>query len=519
MKIKSMKIKNFRGYKEEVLIEFCNLTAFVGKNDIGKSSVLEALDIFFNEGKGTVKLDKDDINKHAVVEGNKEIYISVCFEELPENIIIDDSNETKLQSEFLLNTNGQLEIIKKYPNAGAAKVFIKAYHPTNPNCADLLLKKDTELRNIIHSENIECTDRVRKSIMRAAVWNNYIDDLQLEEIEIDVTKGDTKTIWDKLQYYLPLYTLFQSDRKNSDSDSEVQDPLKYAVKEILNQNELREKLSIIAREVEVKLTEVSDRTLQKLTEINSDIANSLNPVIPSVESLKWADVFKNVSISGDEDIPINKRGSGTKRLILLSFFRAEAERRNMESDNSCVVYAIEEPETSQHAENQKILIDALLALAESPNSQIIISTHSSNIVKALDFTNLRLITFENELKTISSVLPGQLPYPSLNEVNYLAFDDILEEYHNELYGFIDAEGYFESYKSGKPTISYNKIQRDGTIRNENITLTEYVRHQIHHPENTHNPRFTNEQLKESICLMRDFINEQTMIDTAALPAT
>ena len=48
MKIKTIKIKNFRSYKDEVEIEFGDLTAFVGKNDIGKSTVLEALDIFFN---------------------------------------------------------------------------------------------------------------------------------------------------------------------------------------------------------------------------------------------------------------------------------------------------------------------------------------------------------------------------------------------------------------------------------------------------------------------------------------
>lgn len=51
MKIKSVKIKNFRSYKDEISIEIGNLTAFVGKNDIGKSSLLEVLDFFFNEGK------------------------------------------------------------------------------------------------------------------------------------------------------------------------------------------------------------------------------------------------------------------------------------------------------------------------------------------------------------------------------------------------------------------------------------------------------------------------------------
>lgn len=141
MKIKNFKIRNFRGYKGEVTIDFDNFTAFVGKNDIGKSSVLEALDIFFNDGKGIVKQDKDDINKQALAEGDTDIVITACFEELPERIVIDATNETSLAEELLLNEEGQLEIEKRYPNAGSAKVFIRAYHPTNAQCNGLLQKQ------------------------------------------------------------------------------------------------------------------------------------------------------------------------------------------------------------------------------------------------------------------------------------------------------------------------------------------------------------------------------------------
>jgi len=56
MKIKSITLKNFRAYKDETIVEFGDLTTFVGMNDIGKSTVLEALDIFFNDGNGAVKL-------------------------------------------------------------------------------------------------------------------------------------------------------------------------------------------------------------------------------------------------------------------------------------------------------------------------------------------------------------------------------------------------------------------------------------------------------------------------------
>jgi len=96
----------------------------------------------------------------------------------------------------------------------------------------------------------------------------------------------------------------------------------------------------------------------------------------------------------------------------------------------------------------------------------------------------------------------ELPYPSLNEVNYVAFGEPSFEYHNELYGYIESQGALEAYKAGKPTVAYNRLNRNGTTTPLQIILTEYVRHQIHHPENTSNPKFTDAQLNQSIEDMR-----------------
>ncbi|MDF2438279.1 MAG: ATP/GTP-binding protein [Bacteroidota bacterium] len=506
MKIKTIKIKNFRSYKDEVEIEFGDLTAFVGKNDIGKSTVLEALDIFFNDGKGVIKLDKDDVNKQALAEDDLETIISVCFEELPTTIVIDSTNQTTLQNEYLLNSSNQLEIIKKYSNGGKEKIFVKANHPTNNDCKDLLPKKNTDLQKILRDKSITCSNQTINAVMRAAIWQHFNSDLQLSTTEIDVSKGDTKSIWDKLQTYLPLYSLFQSDRKNSDGDDEVQDPLKEAVKQILNNATLKAKFDEIAIEVKSQLQDVATRTLAKIQEMNPEIASSLNPVIPATDSLKWADVFKSVSITGDENIPINKRGSGVKRLILLNFFRAEAERRKVAANIPSIIYAIEEPETSQHTEHQRKLIKAFLDLSIIANTQVIITTHSAALVKELEFQHLRLVKSNSTTKTIENVLPNSLPYPSLNEVNFLAFSEITEEYHNELYGYIELESEMESFRNGKTIMPYNRLKKDGvTIVVENVILTDYIRHQIHHPENTNNTRYTFQQLSDSVDLMRSFI--------------
>lgn len=186
MKIKSITIKNFRSYKNETTIDFDDLTVLVGRNDIGKSTILEALDIFFNDGNGVIKIDKTDLNIQASRNSDNETVISVCFSELPESIIIDSTVQTTLTDEYMLNADGFLEVVKKYKNGGKASVFIRAKHPTNADCKDLLLKKNVDLKRIITSKGIECENQSVNAIMRKTIWEHYADNLNLQDIEIDV---------------------------------------------------------------------------------------------------------------------------------------------------------------------------------------------------------------------------------------------------------------------------------------------------------------------------------------------
>ena len=543
MQIKTVKLKNFRGYKNETTINFENLTVLVGKNDSGKSTVLEALDIFFNDGKNIIKIDKNDVNVKSREDGDLETVISVVFTDLPKEIEIDSSFKTSLRREYLLNDDDCLEIIKKYHDGGSPKVYIKAKHPTNENCSELLLKKNTSLKSIIKENNIECSNMTVNSIMRTAIWNYYEkhdkDGLKLREVEIDASKEDAKQIWDKLSIEMPVYSLFQADRSNTDSDSEVQDPLKEAVKRILSDPEIKAILERVSKKVLENLREVSNRTLEKLKDLNLEVATSLSPVIPTADKLKWFDVFKSVSISWDDNIPINKRGSGVKRLILISFFTSEAERLAKESKTSQakngIIYAVEEPETSQHTNNQKTLIESFVKIAKEPGAQVILTTHSAYIVKKLDYANLRIISDnKNNEKEILPVKKSCLKYPSLNEVNYLAFNEISVEYHDELYGELQFE-YREisrrsndNQKDGKSdkgatkrinekgfddwlnkkgiekNKDYKRDDRDGTYK---VTLQTYIRDLIHHPENKSNHMYTEEELSKSIEEMRNiYIN-------------
>lgn len=82
MLIKSITLKNIRGYRGTTKIEYDDLTVFVGKNDIGKSTILEAFDIFFND-KPVLPMDKSDQNKAAYAADDTDIAIAVEFKSPP----------------------------------------------------------------------------------------------------------------------------------------------------------------------------------------------------------------------------------------------------------------------------------------------------------------------------------------------------------------------------------------------------------------------------------------------------
>lgn len=170
--------------------------------------------------------------------------------------------------------------------------------------------------------------------------------------------------------------------------------MQLAVKEALK--EVDDKIDEIKKVVEKHALDTANRTLLKLAEMDSSLASRLLPEFKSEP--KFDSLFK-LTIR-DENVPINKRGSGVRRLILLNFFRAQAEERLSKSNNDSIIYAFEEPETSQHPSNQKMLIKSFLELSRADNTQVLLTTHTPDIGGIVPKESLRFITEENNNKKI-----------------------------------------------------------------------------------------------------------------------
>lgn len=389
MRLKSVKLTNFRGYRATAVIQIDEaMTGIVGRNDFGKSTILEALAIFF-ESDGA-KADKNDMNCFSLSEGEEQFEIACEFDNLPDALVMDDNAETTLAQEYLLTAEGSLEIVKtfKASTGKLERTAIRCDHPVDTDLSNLLSLKMSDLKRLGEQRGV--TDEVEDKRVawqwRQAIRNS-IQPIVCQDTLLDISKGlstDNKSIWEKIQDQLPTFALFKADRESSDDDAEAKNPLQQAVKEA--QAALQQEISALERQIEASVLDVASRTLDKLREMAPELANELTPRFK--EKPKWS---FNFTLDGENGIPINKRGSGVRRLILLNFFRAEAEKIVVGTQRN-VIYAIEEPETSQHPNYQMMLMRALLELSNQNNRQIIVTTHVPALAGLIPISGVRYVT-------------------------------------------------------------------------------------------------------------------------------
>jgi len=389
MILKTVILKNFRGYNGEHRIDISSgITALIGKNDAGKSTILEVLDIFYGESKPELT----DLNIYAK---EREMAFGVVFADLPKTVSVDTSATTSLEDEFLVNKDGDFEVVVKYPctanTVGKPEQNIRCQHPTSDKYADLLTLKLAELKARGKELGVKAEDERVNNLWRKAIWAQS-PDLAIKEVDLKIDEFDTKAkaVYTNIQALFPQFFLFRVDRQTSDGDAEAKDPMQLAVKEA--QKEFQSDIQTLIEKIQERVNEVATRALEKLKEMDATLAASLTPELKKAPT--WSFDYR---INDDRGVSLNKRGSGTRRLVLLNFFRAEAERKSQQGSGS-IIYAIEEPETSQHPNNQKMIIESLLELSADPTRQVIITSHSPQLVEDLPHESIRFIEFDDVAK-------------------------------------------------------------------------------------------------------------------------
>lgn len=476
MFIKTLQIKNFKCFDNEAKsLEFnipngqtlgSGLNIFVGDNNSGKSTIFEGVDFLRDN---TSKDLKDVKNKNS--SNDDEMFVEIIFTGKITDVIDNFSQQNKK------------EVFKKY-----------------------IYKNEDE------SEEYFKLSRSSKNIKALQLWNNEESKFK-NEAGIDA----------------PLKKLFETNFVWSDTNPNTQASFGSTticgnlLKEIVKKFEETEDYTNFSSQfhktfndeksgLRKELKQIEEKTQKIFLEQFSDAKISFH-----FDELKIDSFFKNTKVEVDDGIPtyMEEKGSGMQRSVALALLQVYAEELVKHPENQDVVKPfflfIDEPEICLHPQAQMKLLKAILELSKT--KQIFIATHSPYFFKNPDFKNTGLFLFKKdenqkvEILNIKDEKWGILPWsPSWGEINYHAYDLPTVEFHNELYGYLqelsgktsisEFDNYLQNDKNITDTKSY---QRNGNI--EIITLCSYIRNQIHHPENTSNIQYTDEELKKSVDLL------------------
>lgn len=218
---------------------------------------------------------------------------------------------------------------------------------------------------------------------------------------------------------------------------------------------------------------------------------------------------------GAGETPVEGKGTGMQRAIalgIIQLYGRTAAGLNKDSNPKPLVLMLDEPETWLHPSAQLKLGEALSRIGEQ--EQVFIITHSPYLIRKFnpDGHLLTVLSGQGTGRSIDRSTTFGLfgmGEPTWGEINYRAFGVCSNDFHNELYGHV--QRHVEAQKGDGMTA--REIEVDEFLQSQRllkaktwvrssgksyqVTLPVYVRNSIHHPENTANASVTEAELGES----------------------
>lgn len=238
------------------------------------------------------------------------------------------------------------------------------------------------------------------------------------------------------------------------------------------------------------------------------------------DNIKFAKVDENsqeekmvVFKKHNHDISIDALSTGEKQIV----FRGTFLLKNCNNIDGGIVF-VDEPELSMHPKWQEKILKYyrdLFVKNTRQTVQLIIATHSEYIVRTgLENTNdILVVTLEERHRHIKANIinaPDVLPIITSAETNYIAFGIASNDYHIQLYGYLQNKIQTTTVKACDDYIAGNSHYIQGihgrssshTTVSKTInyqTLPTYIRNAINHPDPSRT--FTKQELEISIKLL------------------
>lgn len=385
MRVHSIRAENYRPFAVLEEVRLGPLATIVGQNDAGKSNILRALRLFFEDRP---KIDERDVHDRA--DPGENVVIEVAFTDLPERFELQDGIETTLQDEMLLDANGYMRIKKTYPRTNLAKfeTTLITYDFEDDLFAGLATLKEPDLNKRCATADIDVT-KAGRSITNKSKRDALRDKAKAQGIGLtnrELALSTNDDLWKRIASVLPEFELFESDTRLGVGETSFQSQFRPIVKMATELSDVVSAKDTFTAAISKALQNEVDRIFGRLRQ-HTDAFTGLT-VKPG---FSW-DKAVTFEIFGKDqhgvDNSLDQRGSGMRRLLMVAFFQYLAERGH--ETGSDFVFAVEDPENCLHPGLQRELMASFRQLA-AEGYQAIVTSHSPAIAGASPIKDLALV--------------------------------------------------------------------------------------------------------------------------------
>lgn len=356
MKLKKIIIQNYKKFKNITINMNKDINIFVGDNNSGKSTILEAISIVLT-GK---------IN--GVPIANK--------------ISLDWFNH-EVREEFKTSI-----INKKYIDPPT--ILIEAYFdPESFSDHDIKLISYRGSNNSLSEDSVGVKIDIKLNSDYSTTYKELLENEKIEDIPIELYKIDFRNFAVTPDYYVTTTSkkIAIIDTTKRDYDTTLNRFISNSISDFLSEEE-KTNLRIAYRANRKDFTNNSAvRNLNN--KISSDYSFNNQKINLNLKE-NGIDSWKNEMSIALDNIPIEHIGFGIQNLLKAEMFL----RENLKVDILCV----EEPENNLSFTNMSIFIDKLTNL----DKQLFISTHSSFVANKLNLKNIHLIS-NNTIKQFKNL--------------------------------------------------------------------------------------------------------------------
>lgn len=398
MKIAKLHIENYKGLRD-VEFPLSQFACLIGENNSGKSSVLQALILFFS---GTAQV------KTNYFDDSRNVRIEVMLTEIGEtdiNRLPDEEHRNRIKA---IVKDGTLSLLRVYGPDGKSTLKYRKLLPTDPRFSDESVnelvkgKKGKALVDAVVCQfpelNGVATSSMNQGDMKAKIQElaDSLPDGQKSPADVELPTGIDKSISPMLPepIYIPAVKDLKDDVKTAESTpfGKVLGILLKVIEPQLSQeknlfDQLNSKLNRvtspdgIVKDERLEPVKMIEKTVERFVQ-QSFRAVSLRITIPPPELktvLSSALIYANDGVEG----LIDSKGDGLRRAIVFAILRSYVELSktglipagtSLGPADPRYLFLFEEPELYLHPTAQQILFDALGIFSQK--HQVVVTTHS-----------------------------------------------------------------------------------------------------------------------------------------------